>query len=942
MLLLLATLACAPKAPPATSPPAPPEEPLSAAIPIDAGVHHGVLDNGLRWMVEENHRPENRAELRLVVRAGSLAEDDDQRGIAHVLEHMAFNGTENYPGHALIDTLESFGMEFGAHLNAYTSFDETVYELRVPTEDPATLAEALRILRDQAGGIMLEPEEVERERGVVLEEWRTGRGAGERIYQALLSRSTEGSRYAERDVIGTEDSLRTFTPAQVERFYRDWYRPDLMAVLVVGDVEVEAVAAQIAATFGDLEGPAEPRPLPDDSVPPRPPRVQVVTDPGAEVSIWMINDLYDRPAGNTVGDYRLWVRDQVVQALIGLRLRSLSRVPDSPVLAAGPSADRRNRTEVEDTLVVNAVVGQELAALELASRELQRLRAHGSTAAERDQALSVVASFYEEYEAQAATADSTEEIEELVRHVVQDETLPGTAVESELARRFLPTFTATELDAALARWLGEGSELVQLVMPEQPGLAVPDEAEVRALLDRLAGEELAPPTAQVLATELLAPPPESSAAKVVSRRREDGLQFDVLTLDNGIELWLRPTDFEDDEVRLSVRSPGGLSQVPDEEVTAARMALGIAGRSGVGELDELQLADLLDRRRVDGGMYLDDELEGAWAKGPPAELELMLQLVVGKMTASRFTEEGLALFLKDETARIEARERSEDLPWRKAMQSAFWRPGPRTTMWTVDTLEAASLDAARRTVADRFGNAADFRWFLVGDFEPAEVEPLLLRYLGALPTAPDREQVGPHRSELRLESLTARITAGTEPKAEVLRSWTRPIPPSTWLLRNRLAALESLLSRRLEDELREARGGVYGVSVWLSAPTWPRHHTDLTIAFTCAPERVDELLEALDAQLAALLQDGPTVEEIAVIRGQKHRSREESVRSNGFWPGAIFGALLRGEDPTDLLGYDARVDQLSPEAVHAVAREVLGADAAVVELVQLPEPGSGP
>jgi zinc protease len=941
MLLLLAGLACAPK----VSLPGPAEAPaadLDTVLPIDPGVHHGVLDNGLRWLVEENHRPESRAELRLVVRAGSLAEDDDQRGIAHVLEHMAFNGTEHYPGHALIDTLESFGMEFGAHLNAYTSFDETVYELRVPTDDPQNVAEALRILRDQAGGILLDPEEIERERGVVLEEWRTDRGAGDRIYRALLSRSTEGSRYAERDVIGTEDSLRTFPPAAVERFYRDWYRPELMAVLVVGDVEVDAVAAQIAATFSDLENPAEPRPLPDASVPPRPPRVQVVTDPGAEVSLWMVNDLYDRPAGKTVGDYRLWVRDQVVRAIIGMRLRGLSRVPDSPVLGAGPSSDRRNTTEVEDALVVEAVVGQELAALELAARELRRLRLHGATPEERDQALALVAGFYEEYLAQLGTADSTEEIEELVRHVIQDETMPGTEAEVVMARRFLPTFTPAELDGALARWLQEGSELVQLVMPEQPGLAVPSEGEIRAVLDRVATEELAPPTGRALATELLAAPPESSAAKVASRRREDGLQFDVLTLDNGIELWLRQTDFEDDEVRLSVRSPGGLSLVPDEEVIAARMALGIARRSGVGELDELQLTDLLDRRRVDGGIYIDDELEGVWAKGPPGELELMLQLVVGKMTASRFTEEGLALFLKDEVARIEARERSEDLPWRKAMQAAFWEPGPRTTMWTVDTLDAASLDAARRTVAERFGNAADFRWFLVGDFEPAAVEPLLLRYLGALPTSTEREQPGPHRSELRLESLTEQLTAGTEPKARVLRSWTRPIPPSTWLLRNRLSALESLLSRRLEDELREARGGVYGVSVWLSAPTWPQHHTDLTISFTCAPERVEELLGALDAELEALLEAGPTDEEIAVIRGQKHRSREESERSNSFWPSAIFGALLRGEDPVDLLGYDERVDQLSPETVHAVAREVLGADAAVVELVQLPEPGSGP
>ena len=935
MLLALAMLACGPKpAPPAF---VDPELPLDAVVPVDPKVRQGTLPNGLRWMVQENTRPEGRAELRLVVKVGSLAEDDDQLGLAHFLEHMAFNGTERYPGRALIDTIEGFGMEFGPHLNAYTSFEETVYQLQVPTDDPETVREALRILRDQGGSVLLEAEEIEKERGVVLGEWRQGKGPGERIYLELLGAERAGSRYPERDVIGTEASLRGFDPAALRRFYTDWYRPDLMAVLVVGDLPADWVVDQIEQSFGDLSGPSNPRALPSNAIPPHPPRIQVVTDPAADGTAWMLSDQRDLRAGPTYGDYRKWVQDQVVMALLDRRLRDISREPDSPVLYATSYLDRLNPGEVQDMLYADAVSGRELEALERVALEARRIRVHGFSETDLALARESVAQSYEELYESRGTEDSTEEIEELVRHFTQDEIMPGTEKEVELARRWLPTFTVAELNAVAARWLEQGSELVQLVMPAEDGAATPSEAEIRAVLDRARVARVKPLPETRTVDQLMEPPAAELAATVLSRRHDEVLELDVLQLSNGIELYLKPTDFEDDVVVLHALSPGGTSHVVDEELDAARMARGIAGYSGLGALDAPEFWDLMERHRIEGSTSLGDADEGLWASGSSSELEFLLQWTSLQLTAPRLTEEGLELYGRNLVESIQGWERSVEYPFEVARHEAVWGKDPRARLWSTDIMERASLEVSRRVLQERFQNAADFRWFLVGDFDAAEVEPLLLRYLGALPVSEDRETVGPHREQLRWEDVSTVVYSGTEPKADVERTWLRPFPEPSWLRRNQVHALLSVLQLRAERTMREELGGVYGVSVSGGSATWPEDHLNVSVSFTCAPERVDELLAALDAEVQALLAEPPSEEEVALQRKQKARSRETTVKTNRFWPSAVLGALVRGEDPHELMRYQDRLDQLTPEALHATAQEVFGGEGAELQVIRLPE-----
>ncbi len=942
MLLALALLACAPKPPPAAPVVAPalsgPLD-LAATIPPDPLVASGTLDNGLQWFVEENGRPAHRAELRLVLRVGALAEDDDQRGLAHFLEHMAFNGTTHFPGNTLTDTMSGFGMEFGAHVNAYTSFDETVYQLVVPTDGDDYLETALQILRDQAGGMLLETADIEAERGVVLEELRTDKGADERIGEQLWLGQMAGSRYAERLPIGTEASLRGFAPDQLRRFYADWYRPELMAVIVVGDVQTEAVVPRIAALFGDLENPDDPRPLPATEVPAHPLRVQIITDPEARGATWAVRDQHDSRPAPTYGSYRDFLVEQLMVAVLSDRLSALADDRDGPLLFATADHGRINPGEAEWLLYASPVQGRELEALELALTEARRLRLHGVTDAERDRAVAALAQSYEAYHREREKTPSIEAAEELVRVVTEGETMPGIAAEYALAMRWLPQIRTEELTERLAGWLETGSPMIQLVMPAVDGVAVPTEAQVRAVRDRAAAAEVAPPADGVPDAPLLAPlPPAPGPLTVAARREVPALGATVLTLSNGIQLWLKPTEHADDEVILKALSPGGTSTLPDAAYLAAESSLGVGEFSGLGSFDAPELDRWLARTRARAWTQVGEASESVVATAPPDELETMLQLLVLGFTQQRFTEVGRDRYLRAMGDALAGWQRSPERPFEEAWTAATHEPGPRVAPWTPATLALASLETAQAVHAARFGNAADFTWILVGAFSPDAVEPLLLQYLGALPAGPGRESVGPHWAQPREESVEQVVFAGTEPKATVRMAWSGPFPDETWLRRNRFYALRSILGPRVERTLREELGGVYGVGVGADIESWPTGRYRMQFDFTCDPARVDELVAALEAEVAAIVAAPVSPTEVATEQARARRSREVDAATNGFWADAIPGALLRGEDPLALTTHAERVDRLDAAAVQAMAAEVFGPAAVTTRVVRMPAP----
>lgn len=932
--LMALLLAGCPKATPDPVVEAP--DPLAQPLPVDPGVRSGVLPNGLSWYVEVNHEPAQRAVLRLAVDAGSVLEDDDQLGIAHFVEHMAFNGTEHFPGNEMITYLESVGTRFGPHLNAHTSFDETVYKLTVPTDDPEVFDKGLLVLADWAGGLTFDGEEIDKERGVVLEEWRTRLGPQERIWEQTLPKLYFGSPYPDRLPIGTETSLKTFEHDAARRFYADWYRPDLMAVVVVGDVDPDAVQAAIEEKFGGLEQPAEPRERTRPTIPDHDDvKHTVVADPEVPRASLQILAKADMPQGTTHGDYRRTLMQQVGFAILNERLGELSRQPDAPFLGAGAGRQPLNPTEGAwflGAVVPDAGTAEAYRAL---LTEIERMRRHGVRPAELDRAKASVLKGFERYVLEKDKTSSTTHAKEIVRVFLTGEPMPGITYEAELAQRYVPAFTTGELSAwAASEWMPETSRVVNIVMPQREGLPVPTSGELSAIEAEIRDATIEALPSEEAVGELLASLPEPGSVTETDEQYADDLGFTGWTLSNGVKVWFKATDFKEDEIRIRAFGSGGTALVSDEDHINAVLAPEVAQRSGFGQLDATQLAKWTAGHTLSVGQRFSEVDQGLSASASVVDLERALQLVHAHFVAPRFTEDGLALTHTQHAERLRNRDQDPNTHFYDAFNALVWPDDPRRAPWTVETLEQLELATAERIYREHLSDATGWTFVVVGNL-PDDFEQLITRYVASLPTSGEAE-VAPDRGvRPRLGKLEAVVHEGLEPKARVRLEYHGDLEDNTWLTRNRLYAMSDVLSVLLREELREELGGVYGVSVRGRESHRPWDSYSVSIQFMCDPERVDELVGATEQIVDTLRTDGPQPGYVEQEQEKNRREREVSLRENSFWLSAFTGALRRGADPRELLTWDARNDSLSAETIRESAAALLD-DANRVKVVLLP------
>ena len=927
-MLLLVFLACShPASLPAASPP---DEP----IPLDPLVQRGTLENGLSWVVQPNAYPDDRAELRLVVKAGSVLEAEDQRGLAHMVEHMAFNGSRNFAEGELVAWFESVGMSFGAHLNAYTSFDQTVYKVSVPTDDPATLDRGLLVLRDWADGLTLADDAIERERGVVLEEWRKGLGAGDRIFRALAPTIFMGSPYADRLPIGTEASLRGFGPEAVRRFYHDWYRPDLLAVIAVGDFDPTQMQTAIHARFGDMVGPADPPARPHIEIPPHAdPVVAIVTDPEVPTGHVTFTVQIDDPERATYAGYRDGLVHGLLVQVLNERLSTLGQDPEGVLLGGGAGYQRLN--EIEAWWNVGAGVRGEdpLATLAALLTEVERMRRYGPTEAELERASARTLTHMERAFRERDQETSGDATEELIRAFLNGESVPGITLEAQLARDWLPGISRAELVETAATWLPEESRVVQLVLPEGPA---PTEAATLAVLAEVIAGSIEPPQAEVAAGPLLDPLPSPGA--VVERAALPELGITTWRLSNGVEIWIKPTTLKAGEVLLGSWSPGGRATIGDDRWIPARSAEDLRRRSGLGTFSKPDLEKRLSGVEAsawgDIGRY-DESVSG---RSSSAEIETMLQLVHLQFTAPRFDAQALDAYRSEKAQRLPKRSNSPDNVFTDAWDVLMWQGHPRMLAWTVADLDHLDLEGSRSFWQERFANAADFRFLIVGDVDLATLEPLVARYLGSLPAREDREELRDDGASRPTGLVAQRIQAGTEPKARFRMAFHGDFE-GTWLARNRIQAMADILEVRLREQLREELGGVYGVGVRESTEQPPGHEYTVTIDFGCDPARLEELGAATLATVEELRSTALPERYIQAEQEINRRNRQVDVERNSFWRSAILSTIERGEDPLDLLTWDERNDSLTAAEVQAAAQRWLD-PSNTVRLEMLPLEGA--
>ena len=905
-------------------------------IPSDPAVVRGTLANGLTYFVRANGEPANRAELRLVVNAGSILEEDNQQGLAHFVEHMAFNGTRNFAKQELVDYLESIGMRFGPNVNAYTGFDETVYMLQVPMDDPEILSTAFRILADWAGGVLFEPEEVDKERGVIIEEWRGRRGGIARIQDQQIPAMLHDSRYAERLPIGDPDVVRTAPVERLRSFYEDWYRPDLMAVVAVGDFDVAEIEATIREHFGALAGPADPRPRTEAAVPfDHAPLISVATDP--EMPLSDVEVMYKQSPREyrTIGDFRAARVRSLYTGMLNRRLNELTLQADPPFLNAGVGLGGGVARNLEAAqLRVGVAEDGFLRGLEAVLSEAERVSRHGFTAGELERQKVALRRGYESRLAEAENQESGALASRYINVFLEGAPYPSRETEMELVDALLPGISLDEVNAAGQEWLAERGRVLLVSGTEREGVEAPTEDDLTGVFATVAAKEIAPYEDAAVDAPLVAAVPEGSPVLTEESVAEIGVT--LWELANGVRVVLKPTDFKDDEVLFAAISPGGTSLAGDDNFMDAEIATQAVGQGGVGAFDQVALGKKLTGKQVRVLPAISSLTEGINGQASPQDLETAFQLIYLYFTAPRRDETAFSAY-KAQMAAIDFGAMPQ-FALMDTVATTLSQGHPRAGGSIADQMRAiqeADLDVALEFYRDRFADASDFTFFFVGAFEPAAIRPLVERWLGSLPN------LG------RVESW---VDLGIDPPAGVIEKVVhKGVEPQSqteihfrgdaeYSLEEATAidALASVLRIRLRELLREDMGGTYGVGVSGSLSDRPDDEYAIVVQFGSDPERVDELSAVVFEEIERLRNEGPDPEIVAKVRETDRRTRETNLEENGYWLSRLRAFVQAERDFRDIPRYDW-IEGWTAEQVQEAAIRYLRTDQ-YARFVLLPEP----
>jgi zinc protease len=930
MLAACATTKSAPR----TSKPAPvaAADPDAAPLPLWPEIHTGTLPNGLTYYILKHDTPKKRARFWLAVNAGSMEEDDDQRGLAHFDEHMAFNGTKSFPKSAIVDYLEKIGMRFGADLNAYTSFDETVYQLEVPTDQPGFVDKGLDILREWAGRVSYDPGEVDKERGVVHSELRLGLGAMKRIRDKQEKVFFAGTRYAERDTIGLAEIIDHAPADKLVRFYKDWYRPELMAVLAVGDFDVASVESEIRARFGDLKAAAPARARPTGGVPPaNGTRYAIDADKEVPATVVSVSNLIAHRSMPSRRDYRRYLLESVYAAILNERFRSIAKKPGAPFVFAGGGVGSDVR-DVDDFRRFAMVKGDEIeGTLRALLTEVLRIERHGVTAPELDRARANMARAAKEMAETDATHDSRERIDEMKRHFLTGEPIIGAEAEAKLMLDMLPTVTVAELDAVMKPFQGGANRVISIVGPDAKRL--PDEAKVRALVDSMDKADVPAWEEKATKGSLMEQPP--TPGKIVAEKRVPAVDVTEWTLSNGVRVIVKPTDYQIDAVTIRGESPGGSALASDADFLSAQEASSIVQASGVGSFDEEALGKLLTGKQAVVFTHIGEVTEGVDALGSVHDLETTMQLIYLKMTAPRKDQEAFDVWKANASQMRDNMLRTPEVSFALDAQDAVWKHQLRRRSLRAADVQAVDLDKALAFYRQRFGDASDFTFVIVGAVKLDALRPLVETYLASLPAHGRKEK----ERDLGLRRVAGVFRKewkrGQEPKAQVSMQFHAEEPWSRDKSRD-IAILDQVLTIRLREVLREDLGGVYGVGVGGAFTRSPHPEHVFDIHFGCDPKRVEELKKATHDVIAELQHDGASEAVLEKVRAAYQRQHELDQRSNVHWARQLSGAYRYGDDPTIGVDPAPMLARMTSPLVKASAKHYLDGKQ-YIELVLRPE-----
>ncbi|KAB8045327.1 M16 family metallopeptidase [Janthinobacterium aquaticum] len=920
---------------------------LNDPLPLSPEVTVGKLSNGLTYYIKKNARPAQKVELRLVVKAGSILEDDDQQGLAHFTEHMAFNGSTHFKRNELISYLQSIGVKFGADLNAYTSFDETVYVLPIPTTQKGNLEKGFLVLEDWAHGLKFNPADINSERGIVLEEARLGKGASDRMNKVLYPKLLNGSRYAERMPIGKESVLKTFKPDTIKRFYKDWYRPDLMAVMVVGDVEPKQAEAMIRRHFGKLKNPAKPRPRTYAEVPLREQtEALVITDKEATDDTVFIRYPI-RPAQEpvTIADYRRQMIENLYGQMLSARMQELTQQADPPFIQGGSSMGKLVRGYESFSAYALLGKGGVQPAIAALVREDERARRFGFSQDELDRARKNMLRNYERAYNERDKSDSAGFVAEYSRNFLEKEAIPGIENELMYARELLPQVSLQELNETVAKVIPDRQKKLVVYMGSEMGSetgseanaggkAVPTEQQLLDAVAQAEQQQVEPKLEKVVDSKLMDGPP--AGGSIVSETLNSAIGVTELKLGNGVRVLLKPTDFKNDQVLMGATRFGGQSLFDDADVYNARYASAVVSNMGLKDLAPLDLQKAMAGKTVNVGASLGELSEGFGGSSSSADVESMLQLVNLYMHQVRRDPALFQSYIGKQQDLAKNSMLQPETVFYDTVQRTMFGDSPR-----IDGVPHASdfakidLDRALEIFRQRYGSARDMTFFFTGSFDVETIKPLLAAYLGTLPVG----EVPHAYRDLGLRPVKGvvkkAVYMGSEPKSNISINFTGEVEYSDEQ-KMVLQALGEVLNLRVIDVLREKMSMIYGGGFETAMGKHPYGHYTVGLSLPTGPENVDKVIAAAFAEIKRMKTDGPSAADLEKVKLNWITRQKKAMRENSYWMSQLMGSVTQERDPTQILRYEQRVRAITPQAVKQAAQRYLDLNN-YVQVVLYPE-----
>ncbi len=909
---------------------------LNSKVPIDPDIKIGKLSNGMTYYIKKNAKPEKRVEMRLVVNAGSIQENDNQLGLAHFVEHMCFNGTKHFKKSELIDFLEKAGVKFGAHLNASTSFDETIYMLQLPSDKPELLDKGYLVLEDWASNVLFDDVEIEKERGVIIEEWRLGLGANERMQQKYIPVILKGSIYAERNPIGKKEIIETFKPQVLKDFYKDWYRPDLMAVVVVGDVNIEDAEKKIKQHFEKITLVNNARPhieydIPDNEEP----LVSVASDKESQYSVIQLFYKHQNEDPTTVGAYRNNIKGQIYSEILNARINEITQKPDAPFMFAGSNyGGFLGRSKSAYTSFAMSKENKINESLEIILAENEKVKNFGFTKTEFDRAKK---SLLAQYEKMAAESDKTESAgfaEEFIRNFLEKESIPGIKKENEYVKTFVPEISIEEINALAKKWITDKNMAVLVLVKEGENIKIPTESELLDIIKASKTKKYEAYVDLTSNTPIMATKPV--AGKVITKTENKDFGITELTLANKVKVILKPTDFKNDEILFTAFAPGGRSAFPDNEIMAAAFMASVMNTSGFADFDMIALNKALAGNTAKLRLVSGDLNHGLSGNSSPKDFETLLQLNHQYFTSARKDSNAFKTFVSMVENQIKFMSANPEMAFYDKLSELTSSNNPRVfNIPKVEKVKSLTLDQTYNVYQKMFKTANDYTFVIIGNFEIDKIIPLIETYLGSLPVSTEKRSWIDRKIEFPKGKTEAAVNKGKEPKSSVALAFNGS---ATWNDKNNIISrlLSQALSIKLRESMREDQGGVYGVRANIGLTKFPKATYDINVSWGCSPENVDKLVNTVFEEMKKIADNGPTDVDIEKSKETLIKERETQVKENQYWLEYIKNRTFMGEKLLSLEQVQSIVKQITKSDLQKAAKSYFTPDH-YVKVVLMPE-----